>query len=263
MLSRNNNLSTGQMLARLREGAPPFSHHGLLTRPTIQTCHVPARMHQDFQLEQCLCTTDTCGAGMVDAANSVAAADRARLPRLRCRTSVSPGQNVSLNASGQRRGLRANVSAAMPGPWSSPTINPPAISGREHGHCLGHRPDFGIDHAAVDRHRRPGPSRRRRDPHRAQPRHLRGAGLRRHRRLRDAGDFGAHARVGGPRLPRPPTSSSSFSGGGGGGGGGGSLESRHAHLARRRARSRRARARVAHFFRCICKTSRYICVVRH
>ena len=62
------------MLARLREGARPFPT-AVADDPTIQACHVPVN-DQDFQLAQCLCTTSTCGAGMANAANSVAAADR-------------------------------------------------------------------------------------------------------------------------------------------------------------------------------------------
>jgi serine protease len=125
MLSRNNNLSTTQLLARLREGARPFPAT-VSDAPTIQACHVPLNA-QDFQLEQCLCTTDTCGAGMVDAANSVAAADRP-IAAVALPTSVSPGQNVSLNASGSAAACGRTISSYA---WTvvSPTTNPPTING--------------------------------------------------------------------------------------------------------------------------------------
>ena len=125
MLSRNNNLSTAQMLARLREGARTFPDF-VGDAPTIQVCHVPANA-QDFQLEQCLCTTSTCGAGMVDAANSVAAADRP-IAAVLLPANVSAGQNVTLDASGSAAACGRTVSSYS---WAvvSPGSNPPAITG--------------------------------------------------------------------------------------------------------------------------------------
>jgi len=125
MVSRNNNLSTAQLLARLREGARPFPTV-VADAPTIQACHVPANA-QDFQLEQCLCTTATCGAGMADAANSVNAADRP-IAAVSLPANVSPGQNVSLAATGSTAACGRTLSSFA---WTvvSPTTNPPAISG--------------------------------------------------------------------------------------------------------------------------------------
>jgi serine protease len=127
MLSRNNNLSTAQMLARLREGARPFPNF-VVDDNTVQACHVPQDA-LDFQLEQCLCTTATCGAGMVDAANSVAAADRP-IAAVSLPTSVSPGQNVSLGAAGSAAACGRSVSRYA---WTvvTPATNPPAISGAD------------------------------------------------------------------------------------------------------------------------------------
>lgn len=124
MLSRNANLSTVQMLARLGEGARPFPTT-VADAPAIATCHVPVN-DQDFQLEQCLCTTSTCGAGMANAAGSVTAAERpiaaVALP------TVSPGQNVSLNASGSAAACGRTIASFA---WTvvEPTINLPAITG--------------------------------------------------------------------------------------------------------------------------------------
>jgi serine protease len=125
MLSRNNNLSTDQMLARLREGAREFPV-AVADAPGILVCHVPAN-DQDLQLEQCLCTTDTCGAGMVNAANSVAAADRP-IAALSLLTDVNPGQTVSLSAAGSAAACGRTVSGYA---WTvtAPTSNPPAIIG--------------------------------------------------------------------------------------------------------------------------------------
>jgi serine protease len=125
MLSRNNNLSTAQLLARLREGARPFPLT-VSDAPTIEACHVPANA-QDFQLEQCLCTTATCGAGMVDAGNSVAAADRP-IAAVSLPGSVSAGQNVTLGAAGSAAACGRTLSSYS---WVvvAPASNPPAISG--------------------------------------------------------------------------------------------------------------------------------------
>jgi serine protease len=127
MLSRNNNLSTSQMLARLREGARAFPT-SVVDEPTIQACHVPANA-QDFQLAQCLCTTATCGAGMVDAALAVAAADRP-IAAVALPAQVSPGQNTSLSAAGSAAACGRTVSGYA---WTvvSPASNPPAISGAD------------------------------------------------------------------------------------------------------------------------------------
>ncbi len=125
MLSRNANLSTTQLLSRLREGARAFPTT-VSDAPAILTCHVPANA-QDFQLEQCLCTTDTCGAGMANASGSVEAAARpiaaAAVP-----ASVAPGQNVSLNASGSAAACGRSI-ASFAWTVTSPSINPPVIVG--------------------------------------------------------------------------------------------------------------------------------------
>jgi serine protease len=125
MLSRNANLSTGQMLDRLREGARPFPT-AVAGEPALQACHVPAN-NQDFQLAQCLCTTATCGAGMVSAAGSVNAADRP-IAALVLPSNIAAGQDVTLNASGSAAACGRNISSYA---WTvvSPTVNPPAIVG--------------------------------------------------------------------------------------------------------------------------------------
>src|ERR1043165_888859 len=92
MLSRNGNLSTDQLLARLREGAVPFPT-SVPGNDSLVACHVPTSI-SDFQSAECLCTTNTCGAGMANAANSVIAADRP-IAAIAVPASVSAGQNRS------------------------------------------------------------------------------------------------------------------------------------------------------------------------
>lgn len=125
MLSRNDNLSTAQMLARLREGARAFPD-AVVGDNTVQICHVPANA-QDFQLEECLCTSSTCGAGMVDAAASVAAADRP-IAAVALPADVSAGQPVALDATGSAAACGRSVTRFD---WAvvSPGTNPPAIAG--------------------------------------------------------------------------------------------------------------------------------------
>ncbi len=125
MLSRNGNLTTAQLLARLREGAVPFpaSVPGNLS---LTACHAPAST-SDVQLSECLCTTTTCGAGMANAANSVVAADRP-IAAVQLPASVSAGQNVTLDATGSAAACnRALASFA----WvvTQPTTSPPPVVG--------------------------------------------------------------------------------------------------------------------------------------
>jgi serine protease len=125
MLARNDNLSTAQLLARLREGARPFPT-SLPDEPTVTSCHVPTGT-SDVQLEQCLCSTVVCGAGMADAARSVAAADRP-IAAIAIAASISPGQNVALDASGSAAACGRTLSSYA---WTAiaPAGNPPSIVG--------------------------------------------------------------------------------------------------------------------------------------
>ena len=169
MLSRNNNLSTNQMLARLREGARPFP--AISDTPNILTCHLPLRT-TDIQTEQCLCTTAALRRRHVDAASiSPRSADHAFPGPHR-----SPGQNVNLSASASAASCGRSV-ACLPGRGFTDGHRRPF--GCEYRKCLGHRSNLGIDHVTRDRRRRSGSSRCRAGRRRAQSHHLRGAGVRR------------------------------------------------------------------------------------
>lgn len=96
MVSANGNLSSSQLLARLREGATtPFP---VSSDPTIPQCRVPTSA-SDLQTSECNCTTQTCGAGMADANGSVQAALRP-IAAVTTPTNVSAGQNVTLQGGG-------------------------------------------------------------------------------------------------------------------------------------------------------------------
>lgn len=125
MLSRNANLSTHQLLDRLREGTRPFPS-SVADEPAITACHVPIS-DQDFQLAQCLCTTTTCGAGMADAAAAVEAADRP-IAAIALPATVTGGQNATFDAAGSA----AACGHALAGyQWTvvAPVTNPPALLG--------------------------------------------------------------------------------------------------------------------------------------
>lgn len=72
MRSINARLSPANVTALLRQSAAPFP---VSNDPAIPTCHVPTSA-DDLQTSECNCTTQTCGAGMLDTAAAVAAAQQ-------------------------------------------------------------------------------------------------------------------------------------------------------------------------------------------
>jgi serine protease len=104
MLSVNGNLDAPALITRLREAARPFPP----PPPGVAQCYVPVSQN-DFQLE-CACTTSTCGAGMADAAASVAAARRP-VAAIAVPASVAAGQDVVLDAGGSSASCGRSVAA--------------------------------------------------------------------------------------------------------------------------------------------------------
>jgi serine protease len=94
MASANSNLTTPQLIARLKEGSTTFP---VSSDPAVPNCHVPASS-TDLQNSECSCTTQTCGAGMANAVGALKAARRP-IAAVAVPTSVSAGQNVTLSAS--------------------------------------------------------------------------------------------------------------------------------------------------------------------
>ena len=70
MHSLNAHLTPAQYIALLKESATPFP---TTSTTTTTVCHVPAG---DLQQEECICTTATCGAGMLNTQGAVLAAQR-------------------------------------------------------------------------------------------------------------------------------------------------------------------------------------------
>ena len=105
MLSVNNRLTPAQVLARLQESATrPFPAS---TDPTVPMCHVPSSS-SDIQAFQCVCTTETCGAGMANALAAVRSALRP-VAAIAVPASVSPGQNVVLRGGGSGAACNRSV----------------------------------------------------------------------------------------------------------------------------------------------------------
>jgi serine protease len=74
MLAVNPKLTPAKISERLRATARPFPTQSDNT-PQPPVCHVPTSK-TDVQDEECICTTGTCGAGMLDAGAAVLAAQR-------------------------------------------------------------------------------------------------------------------------------------------------------------------------------------------
>lgn len=73
MASVNDNLDSARLIERLQEGATkPFP---VSADSSVPQCHVPLG-RGDIQASECNCTSDTCGAGMANAAGAVEAALR-------------------------------------------------------------------------------------------------------------------------------------------------------------------------------------------
>jgi serine protease len=106
MAAVNGRLTPGQIYTRLQEGASrPFPSS---SDPSVPTCRVPTSS-SDIQASECVCTLQTCGAGMANAAASVRAALRP-VAAIAVPSNVSPGQNVQL--SGRGSGAACNRSIA-------------------------------------------------------------------------------------------------------------------------------------------------------
>jgi serine protease len=97
MLAVNGNLKSSQLIKRMQDGATkPFPTTSDTGTPPV--CHVPVSS-ADIQAVECSCTTTTCGAGMANANGAVNEALRP-IAAVLTPTSVSAGQNVSLQATG-------------------------------------------------------------------------------------------------------------------------------------------------------------------
>jgi serine protease len=122
MLSVNGNLKSSQLIKRMQAGATkPFPTTSDTGTPPV--CHVPVS-RTDIQALECSCTTETCGAGMANANGAVNEALRP-IAAVLTPTSVSPGQNVTLQASGSGAACGRTVTSYA---WTV-VIGPAALTG--------------------------------------------------------------------------------------------------------------------------------------
>jgi serine protease len=127
MLAVNGNLTSTQLIARLKEGSRPFPQTSPGTVPAPPMCHVPMGP-SDVQGSECICTLDgrTCGAGMASASGALSAALRP-VAAVTVPASVAPGMNVTLDASGSGGACHHSIASYQ---WQSsdpaghPVTNP-------------------------------------------------------------------------------------------------------------------------------------------
>ena len=94
MRTINSRLAPSQVITLLKQTATAFPVNG---SASIPNCHVPVNA-DDLQTSECNCTTQTCGAGMLDSGAAVSAAQRPFAILLRTGT-VASGETLSLDAS--------------------------------------------------------------------------------------------------------------------------------------------------------------------
>jgi serine protease len=116
MLAVNGNLTSAQLIARLKEGSQLFPQTSPGTVPAPPMCHVPTSA-SDVQNSECICTLDgqTCGAGMASASGAVNAALRP-VAAVKVPASVAPGMNVTLDASGSSAACNHTIASYQ---WAS------------------------------------------------------------------------------------------------------------------------------------------------
>jgi serine protease len=110
MTSVNTNLSSCQLISRLKEGASAFP-----TTSAGETSQPPSCPQTDPTTQECICNTKYCGAGMANASGAITAAVRP-IAAVSLPASVTGGQAVSLNASGSTAANGHTVSTYQ---WTS------------------------------------------------------------------------------------------------------------------------------------------------
>jgi serine protease len=123
MLAVNGNLKSQQLIQRMRQSANPFP---VSSDTTIPTCTVPTST-TPLQNAECNCTTTTCGAGMANAAKSVAAALRPFAAVKLSTLTTTPGASITLDASGSAAACNHQVVSYS---WATTSgANPGGIAG--------------------------------------------------------------------------------------------------------------------------------------
>jgi serine protease len=114
MSSVNKNLNSCQLIARLQQGARPYPQTSLDATTQPPMCHVPASA-TDIQDSECICTGQTCGAGMANAPGALTAALRP-IAAVAVPASVAAGQSLTLDGSGSGAANGATIASYQ---WST------------------------------------------------------------------------------------------------------------------------------------------------
>lgn len=123
----NARLAPALVIARLKQSATPFPTTSNST-PAPPVCHVPTSS-ADVQLAECICTTQTCGAGMLDASAAVGAAQRP-IAFIAVPASVTGGQMISLDGALSSAACNRSLASFA---WTvqSSSGPPPTITGSD------------------------------------------------------------------------------------------------------------------------------------
>jgi serine protease len=126
MHSVNARLGPALLTARLKASTMPFPVPG--TPPEGGTCHVPTNP-TDIQTAECVCTTSTCGTGMLDAAAAIAEGLRPVVD-ISLPVAVMSGQPASLDGSSSIAACNRTITTFA---WSVAPSSPvsPPITGAD------------------------------------------------------------------------------------------------------------------------------------
>lgn len=122
MRTINAQLRPAQIIAVLKETASAFPVN---PDPSIPTCHVPTGVN-DLQTTECNCTTQTCGAGMLNAGAAVSAAQRP-FAILQTTGTVTNGATLTIDGSSS---FAANSRSVTTFQWTilNPTGSAPVVA---------------------------------------------------------------------------------------------------------------------------------------
>jgi serine protease len=106
MLAANPALTPSELISRMQSSALPFPTSSP-TNPNAPICQLAStatdsngNFTDTSQDVECICTTATCGAGMLNAAAAVTTAEGIAVQITLSSTTGSPGQHITLNGSG-------------------------------------------------------------------------------------------------------------------------------------------------------------------
>ena len=108
MFSANPTLTPAQVLAALKSTARAFPASG--SSVGVAACTAPTATAQSAE---CYCTTSTCGAGMLDASQAVAAVATTTATIVVASTAATAGTAVALNSTGSQAAPGASISSYL------------------------------------------------------------------------------------------------------------------------------------------------------